>query len=341
MRIITLVLCVCIVGMCSAATWNIPSSIYWYMPTSYDYMDKDYSWAVVDKNGHENIINFNESGDNGAEVINSIQSTVKSVFENLVSLSRLTIVNARRLEEVDQEFFALSQNLDWVMAQLTASIDNIQVDIETLAGTVETSWTREPTVIDKSTTVKETKYVATGFPDPDNKTLEIKKEEGKYRYAIKNFATGGGCAENLKELMTKSAKDAERSHHSIITRYDNGGGPTLHYLPLGNRLEAVAGVKVYDDDLDQDGDGKVNINNLVKSITANGETLSPNSEGVVNLGNLNTITQNVLTVSGTQGAGGSGRAVRFESMPDSNVKIDVGTDVNGVIVVKIGVYYQQ
>ena len=113
---------------------------------------------------------------------------------------------------------------------------------------------------------------------------------------------------------------------------------TQAYLPLGDLLTAVAGVKVYGTELKMDEENKVDIKNLVKSLKANGESLEPDGDGVVDLGNLNTVTQNVLTVTGTAGSA-SGHRIRFASGDDSNIKVTVSNE-GDEIVVKFDVYYK-
>ena len=180
---------------------------------------------------------------------------------------------------------------------------------------------------------------ALGIKDDGRSTLvRTDTATGAQKISIKNFAAGGGCTENLSDLMTNESKAGDRSRHTLLSRYDRDGVPDLHYLPLGDLLTAVAGVKVYGNELKMDEENKVDIKNLVKSLKANGESLEPDGYGVVDLGNLNTVTQNVLTVTGTAGSA-SGHRIRFASGDDSNIKVTVSNE-GDEIVVKFDVYYK-
>ena len=307
----------------------------WYTPAE-KRPASQFDWQVTDTSGDVHNITFtvDENGviNNADQVMGSIKQSVQTLFRDVVQLSGQIAQNANRLDRLDENFDTMAKNLDAVMALIYNRFDAIELKLED----------GKTATLKKTGDKDSTTYVATGLgiKDDGRSTLvRTDTETGAQKISIRNFAAGGGCDEKLSELMTKEIKAGERNRHTVLSRYDRGGVPELHYLPLGDLLPAVAGVKVYGTELERDKENKVEIKNLVKALTANGEKLEPNGDGVVDLGNLNTVTQNVLTVSGTTGTA-SGQRIRFASGDDSNIKVTVSNE-GDEIVVKFDVYYKQ
>lgn len=306
----------------------------WYTPQQRKPASQ-FDWQVTDTSGDSHIITFtvDENGvvNNANEVLGSIKQSVKTLFSDVVKLSDQIAQNANRLDRLDENFATMADNLDLVMAVIYNRFDAIELKLEN----------GEKATLKKTGDKNSTTYAATGLGiQDDGRSTLVRKDTatGAQKISIKNFATGGGCTENLSDLMTKESKAGDRSRHTLLSRYDRDGVPEMHYLPLGDLLTAVAGVKVYGTELKMDEKNKVDIKNLVKSLKANGESLEPDGDGVVDLGNLNTVTQNVLTVTGTAGSA-SGHRIRFASGDDSNIKVTVSNE-GDEIVVKFDVYYK-
>ena len=306
----------------------------WYKPLQ-SIPAGNFEWQVTDTSGDFHIITFkvdeNSVVNNADEVLGSIKPSVKTLFSDVVKLSGQIAQNAHRLDRLDENFATIAAELDAAMAEIYTRFDIIELDLE--EGKTAT--------LKKTGDQNATTYAATGLGiQDDGRSTLVRKDTatGAQKISIKNFAAGGGCDENLSDLMTKEIKAGERNRHTLLSRYDRGGVPELHYLPLGDLLTAVAGVKVYGTELKMDDDNKVDIKILVKSLKANGESLEPDGDGVVDLGNLNTVTQNVLTVTGTAGSA-SGHRIRFASGDDSNIKVTVSNE-GDEIVVKFDVYYK-
>lgn len=306
----------------------------WYTPAQ-SIPASQFEWQVTDTSGDSHIITFtvDENGviNNADEVLGSIKQSVKTLFMDVVTLSDQIALNANRLDRLDENFATMADNLDIFMSKIYNRFDAIELKLEDgrTASLKNTG--------DQNSTI----YVATGLGIKDDGRSTIVGTDtatGSQKVSIKGFDTGGGCYEKLSELMTKDSKAGERNRHTLISRYDRGGAAELHYLPIGDLLPAVAGVKVYGTELKKDEENKVEIKNLVQAITANGERLEPDGDGVVDLGDLNTVTQNVLTVIGTTGIA-SGQRIRFASGEDSNIKVTVSNECDE-IVVKFDVYYK-
>ena len=306
----------------------------WYTPEQRSPASQ-FDWQVTDTSGDFHIITFtvDENGvvNNADEVLVSIKQSVKTLFSDVVKLSDQIAQNANRLDKLDENFVTMAANLDAAMAEIYTRFDAIELQLED----------GKTATLKKTGDKNSTTYAATGLVIKDDGRSTLVRTDtatGAQKISIKGFAAGGGCDENLSDLMTKESKAGERNRHTVLSRYDRGGVAELHYLPLGDLLTAVAGVKVYGNELKMDYDNKVEIKNLVKSIKANGESLEPDGDGVVDLGNLNTVTQNVLTVTGTAGSA-SGHRIRFASGDDSNIKVTVSNE-GDEIVVKFDVYYK-
>lgn len=306
----------------------------WYTPRQ-STAETDFSWEVTDTSGKSHFITFvvGEDGvlNNADEVLGSIKTSVKTLFNDVVKLSNNIAQNANRLDRLDENFTTMADKLDAAMAEIYTRFDAIELELED----------GKKATLKKTGDKNSTTYAATGLGIKDDGRSTLVRTDtatGAQKISIKNFAAGGGCTENLSDLMTKEIKAGERSRHTLLSRYDRNGVAELHYLPLGDLLTAVAGVKVYGTELKMDDENKVEIKNLVKSLKANGESLEPDGDGVVDLGNLNTVTQNVLTVTGTAGSA-SGHRIRFASGDDSNIKVTVSNE-GDEIVVKFDVYYK-
>ena len=306
----------------------------WYTPQQRKPASQ-FDWEVTDTSGDSHIITFtvDENGviNNADQVLGSIKQSVKTLFSDVVKLSGQIAQNANRLDRLDENFATMADNLDLVMAVIYNRFDAIELKLED----------GKKATLKKTGDKNSTTYAATGLGIKDDGRSTLVRTDtatGAQKISIKNFAAGGGCTENLSDLMTKESKAGDRSRHTLLSRYDRDGVPELHYLPLGDLLTAVAGVKVYCTELKMDEENKVDIKNLVKSLKANGESLEPDGDGVVDLGNLNTVTQNVLTVTGTAGSA-SGHRIRFASGDDSNIKVTVSNE-GDEIVVKFDVYYK-
>lgn len=46
------------------------------------------------------------------------------------------------------------------------------------------------------------------------------------------WTTADNCSESIQNLLTNETAKVDRSRHKILTRYDSGSGPTIHWMPF-------------------------------------------------------------------------------------------------------------
>lgn len=188
-----------------------------------------------------------------------------------------------------------------------------------------------------------------GYPG-DNQSIQLGlSSSGATNYTFVGW-NGPHCGETLHDLMTKE-DHLERSNHELVCRYSNGDAKSIHYLPLGDVFQLDKSLEYGEDKKvgikpGNDGEylkteaGKVTWAKAVSSIESSDTSLlevsEPDGSGKV------TLTPKggggSVDVAGTSG-NANGSKIRFESMPDSDVKINVVKN-GDEIVVQIGVYYK-
>ena len=73
-------------------------------------------------------------------------------------------------------------------------------------------------------------------------SVETETLNNKVTLNIKGFTNGGGCNTTMSDMMTKDEQSANRSNHQVLTRYSDGSGtPALHWVPMGDKVQASGG----------------------------------------------------------------------------------------------------
>ena len=153
----------------------------WYAPRQIN-ISNSYSWQVADTSGETHIIDFTYTNDgfvnNADEVIESMKSSVASLFKNVAGLSNQIANNARHLELTDMKFEALAERLDGVFAEVFGALQELEIkkDDGSEGKTLHVSSLENGRL---------TLIGNVGSFDPDGKSIE-KTSDGKAR--IKGFS---------------------------------------------------------------------------------------------------------------------------------------------------------
>ena len=61
------------------------------------------------------------------------------------------------------------------------------------------------------------------------------------------WTTADNCNESIQNLLTNETATVDRSRHKILTRYDNGSGATIHWMPFDESVIGGGSEQVADD----------------------------------------------------------------------------------------------
>lgn len=194
---------------------------------------------------------------------------------------------------------------------------------------------------------------AGGGAPGDNQSIQLNvNSAGVTNYSIKGWSEATTCNENMYDLLTDK-QNSDRNTHEILCRVGGASG-NMHFTKIGDaiptpdsshfeightdgkfKIKAGSSGKFLKSDGTDVTWGSA-VASIESSDTSQLEVSAPDENGKI------TLTPKSLgggvTVTGTSGSA-SGGNIRFESMPDSNVKIEVSKNGDD-IVVKIGVYYK-
>ncbi len=78
------------------------------------------------------------------------------------------------------------------------------------------------------------------------RSLDKDNENAVATLNVAGFTTGGNCSVSLSKLLTDPDEASNRTSHQIMTRFSNGSAPSVHWMSIGDVIEAE-GVGKFDD----------------------------------------------------------------------------------------------
>lgn len=173
--------------------------IEWYSPNNKGDAPANYSWAVKDSKGNVAELEYESDSDgnrycsNISVVVESLKSSVNSVFENMVGLSTSLANACDDIYRIDAQMKEMADNLNKTFTDAWARMDRIEEALESPTDDGGST----PTVVEKTIIKKEReKIIIRGGVAPlkvDGVTIGVKDENtADAAYQLKNFPGASG-----------------------------------------------------------------------------------------------------------------------------------------------------